>query len=58
MNSRLSSLLVYCTLQSDAFNFLLIRNSILPVLHVSRLPFGSLEAEVSIAEKTTVTMER
>jgi hypothetical protein len=27
-------------------------------VRVSRLPFGSLEAEVSIAEKTMVTMEQ
>jgi hypothetical protein len=26
--------------------------------NVSRLPFGGLEAEVSIAEKTVVTMEQ
>jgi hypothetical protein len=28
------------------------------IINVSRLPFGSLEAEVSIIEKTMVTMER
>jgi hypothetical protein len=27
-------------------------------INVSRLPFGGLEAEVSIVEKTMVTMER
>jgi hypothetical protein len=26
--------------------------------YVSRLPFGGLEAEISIVEKTMVTMER
>jgi hypothetical protein len=28
------------------------------IVNVSRLPFGGLEAEVSIVEKTMVTMER
>jgi hypothetical protein len=28
------------------------------IASVSRLPFGELEAEVSIAEKTMVTMEQ
>jgi hypothetical protein len=41
-------------LYNSSFN----SNPTIDVMVVSRFPFGGLEAEVSIAEKTMVTMEQ